>query len=128
MQIGGMVVWWYSGGLARTAQRVFLRIDGLIDYFSIGLLLKTLFSPFRQISAGRVDGPLNIKLQAFFDNIVSRVVGAAVRTIVLIAGTAIIASSMVIGLITLILWTVLPLAPIVGLTLTLARFAPWVIL
>ncbi len=36
------------------------------DFFSVGLLLKTLFNPFRQISAAPVGGDLSVQLSAFF--------------------------------------------------------------
>lgn len=48
--------------------------------FSVGLLLKTLFNPFRQISAAPVGGAAPVQLSAFFDKLFSRAVGMVVRS------------------------------------------------
>jgi hypothetical protein len=96
-----------------------------MDYFSIGLLLKTLFSPFRQISAGQVRGPLAVQMRAFFDRLISRLIGAMVRITIMIVGLVAIFFSVIIGVIGLILWAFIPLLPIVGLILWLIGWMPW---
>ncbi len=111
--------WWYTDGWARKAHNVRGRIDGALDYFSISLLLKTLFSPFRQISAGRVDGPLNIKMRAFVDRLFSRVIGAVVRTLIIIIGLVTILITVVIGAVWLLVWALMPLLPILGVYLSI---------
>lgn len=111
--------WWYTDGWARKARGVQARIDGALDYFSINLLFKTLFSPFRQISAGRVDGPLNIKLRAFVDRLFSRVIGAVVRTLIIFIGLITILLVVVIGLVWLLVWSLMPLLPILGVYLSI---------
>lgn len=99
-----------------------------MDYFSIDLLVKTLFSPFRQISAGSVDGPVGLKLRAFFDKLISRIIGGIVRTIVLVIGLVTIILGLVIGVVYLALWAVIPLLPIAGLVLMLTGWVPWTII
>ena len=111
--------WWYGDGWRRRARIVSMQIDGVIDYFSIDLLLKTLFSPFRQISAGKVDGPLGVQLRAFADRIISRVIGAMIRTVLLIFGLIAIASQVLFGGIILLVWVFIPLLPFVGAVLAL---------
>ena len=54
----GVYFWWYSTGWKKLIERVRESLLNVYDYFSLGLLLKTLFAPWRQISAGRVRGPL----------------------------------------------------------------------
>ena len=128
MQIVGLLSWWYSGGIVRTVRRIWVRLDGLMDLFSIGLLLKTLFAPFRQISAGKIDGPIGIQVRAFFDNLISRIIGAIVRTMVLIAGAFTITFSVIVSLFLIVLWILVPLLPIVGLVMMLTGYAPWTII
>lgn len=111
--------WWYSDGWRRQVQSIANRLDGSIDYFSFDLLLKTLFAPFRQISAGRVDGPLEVKLRALVDKLFSRIIGAFIRTILLIIGAVVIAVQVLLGLVVLIGWALIPLLPIAGIILTL---------
>ncbi len=111
--------WWYTDGWRQRAKRVALRLDGMIDYFSMDLLLKTLFAPFRQISAGRVDGPLGVKLRAMVDKLFSRIIGAFVRMLIMAVGLVAITLQVLIGLLVLLGWALLPLLPIVGVVLSL---------
>jgi len=110
--------WWYTDGWRQRAQRVAGRLGGTIDYFSMDLLLKTLFSPFRQISAGRVDGPLEVKLRALIDKLFSRIIGAFVRLLILVVGVVAITLHVIIGGLILLIWAALPLLPIIGLILS----------
>lgn len=125
MAIVGIFWWWYGAGWKLAFDRAVLRIAGLYDYFSIDLLLKTLFSPFRQISAGGVDGPINIKIRAFFDQLLSRIIGAIVRLIVIAIGSLTLLLSIIFAVVYLLGWAILPLAPIAGLILALAGWMPW---
>ena len=94
-----------------------MRLDGLIDYFSIDLLAKTLFAPFRQDGAGRVDGPLEVKFRAFLDKLISRILGAIIRMAILLIGLVSIALYVVWSALMLALWFVVPLLPLAGLVL-----------
>lgn len=96
------------------------------DFFSIDLLVKTLFAPFRQISAGHVQGPMAVQLRAFADRLVSRVIGAIVRLIMLVIGViAIVLQALLAGVI-LLGWLLVPLLPLVGLMLFIFEVrAPW---
>ena len=110
--------WWYGEGWIRQVDRVKERLARSYDYFSFSLILKTLFSPFRQISAGSVDGPLNVKFRAFIDRLVSRFVGAMVRIFVLVIGVISIIFSAVFGICYLILWPLIPAFPLIGFAMT----------
>lgn len=109
--------WWYGDGWRGRVQRVSVRLDGTIDYFSIGLLAKTLFAPFRQISAGRVDGSIGVQMRALVDKLVSRVIGALVRTIILIVGGIAIGLQIVVSGVLLLAWGLVPLLPLAGIVL-----------
>lgn len=110
--------WWYTDGLRQRVRQIANQLGGTIDYFSMDLLLKTLFSPFRQISAGSVDGPLEVKLRALVDKLFSRVIGAFIRLILLVIGIVSILLLTVIGGLLLIMWVLVPLLPIIGLVLS----------
>lgn len=88
-----------------------------LDTFSIGLLLRTLFSPFRQISAGGVRGPLGVKLRAWFDRLVSRFVGAGVRIIVIGIGVVYLLLVIIVGVVRFLAWPLIPLLPIIAVLL-----------
>lgn len=125
MFVVGILSWWYGAGWRQRFTMLKERLANTMDYFSIDLLAKTLFSPFRQISAGRVDGSLSVKLQAFFDRLVSRVIGAMVRFTMIIVGTGAILTHSIIGALTLIIWAIVPLFPLIGILLFISGWIPW---
>lgn len=97
----------------------------MIDYFSIGLLVRTLFNPFRQISAGGVRGPLGVQIQAFFDRVISRCIGAMIRIVIIVVGAIGLTLCALIGSVTLIGWAFVPLVPLAGCVLWLLGWIPW---
>lgn len=119
MLLLSLVRWWYGDGWRERAGMVKNRLAGTMDYFSIELLIGTLFSPFRQISAERVDGPLGVKLRAFADKLISRVIGAFIRLLILVVGLVTIALQVLFSGIVLIGWAFVPLLPMVGLVMML---------
>ncbi len=125
MFVIGILGWWYSRGWALRVAKVKDGLSGLMDYFSIDLLLKTLFSPFRQISAGKVRGPLGVQMRAFFDRLTSRMIGAMVRLTMIIVGSLALIFYGLFSLLMLIIWAVIPLLPIIGLALWLIGWVPW---
>lgn len=116
--------WWYGDGWRQRVQFIAGRLDGTIDYFSFDLLLKTLFAPFRQISVGRVDGPLEVKLRALVDKLFSRVIGAFIRSIILLVGAIAIGLQVVMSLLLLVGWGLVPLLPVIGVGMTLLGWTP----
>jgi hypothetical protein len=125
MFIVGILGWWYGAGWKQRARMLGERLAATADYFSIDLLLKTLFSPYRQISAGKVQGSLNVQMRAMFDRLLSRIIGAMIRLVMIIAGTVGLLLYVVFGAIWLLLWGVIPLLPIVGVVLFLSGWVPW---
>jgi hypothetical protein len=125
MLIMGIVSWWYGAGWRQRATMLREKIASTVDYFSIDLLLRTLFSPFRQISAGKVDGPIGVQMRAFSDRLISRLIGGMVRSFMIVIGVLSIIIYSVIGTCVLLLWAIIPLTPIIGLVLFLIGWAPW---
>lgn len=125
MVMWGMMAWWYTEGWRQCAWRVKERLEATFDFFSIDLLLRTLFSPFRQISAGQVRGPLNIQMRAFFDRLISRCIGLIVRVMMIVVGSLTIGCSLLAGGILLAAWAVVPLMPLLGLVLWVMGWMPW---
>lgn len=119
-----LLSWWYSAGWADFLHRSGATLANLMDFFSIDLLFKTLFSPFRQISAGSAkSASLDVKFRMFIDRLVSRFIGAIVRTFVIIAGILCIGVVAIINLAFIILWPALPLLPVAGIILTILGVA-----
>lgn len=124
MFLVGMISWWYGSGWKGQLRRVRDRLAATASYFSIGQLLATLFSPFRQISAGNVDGSAAVQLRAFFDKTLSRVIGAIVRLFTILAGIISLLFQSIFEFIILVIWLLLPVFPIVGLIIFAIGWAP----
>ena len=125
MVIYSLLRWWYGEGLLKQLQIGKQRVATTADYFSIALLAKTLFSPFRQISAGNVRGPIGVQLRAWLDRLVSRMVGATIRSFTIIAGLVALGVSFVMVGVRVAGWAALPVLPALGLLLALGGVMPW---
>ena len=113
-----LIQWWYGDGWRQQARKTSSRFLAMADFFSIALLLKTLFQPYRQISAGKVNGSLDERLRALGDKLISRMIGAMIRLGILIVGMIAILLQGLIGGVLLCLWALVPVLPIVGLIMT----------
>jgi hypothetical protein len=118
-----LLSWWYGAGWGRTLKRVVERVDNVLAFFSVGTLFRTLFAPFRQISAGRVQGPMNVQFKAFTDRLFSRFVGAFMRGLLIGVGFFSALFVGIFGLLQLLIWPLVPLLPIVGLIAWIAGWA-----
>jgi hypothetical protein len=125
MFIVGILGWWYTTGWKQRAIMLKERLRGTVDYFSIDLLLKTLFAPFRQISAGKVSGSLNVQLRALFDRLLSRIIGAVVRLMMIVIGTVVIIFHSALGMVWLLAWGIIPFLPFLCLYFFMAGWQPW---
>lgn len=125
MFIVGILSWWYGPGWRQRASRLGEHLRSNMDYFSIDLLLRTFFSPFRQISAGKVNGPLGVQMRALLDRIISRIIGAMIRFTMIIVGSIAIGFHGILGSVFLLLWAFIPLLPIIGIILFVTGWIPW---
>jgi len=87
-----------------------------LDYFSIPLLIKTLFSPWRRYAQSYGKG-LNIGryFEAFVFNMMSRLIGAILRFFLILVGLLVEIFIFFIGAGILLIWLLLPLLLIGGL-------------
>lgn len=99
--------WWYTKGWFSFGKKVIDRIGYLIQVFSIPILLKTLFAPWKRITTNPGKS-IAEKLRALLDNLVSRIIGFLTRTIVIITSIIIILITAIVGLILFIIWPLLP--------------------
>ena len=114
------VQWWYGRGLKEYALGFLDGLRDAADFFSIRLLIRNLFAPFRQIAATSRDHlPLTARLQAWFDLLISRLVGATIRFLLLVIGTVFIICRAALGLVVMILWPLLPLLIVYSVMLSI---------
>lgn len=126
MFIVGLLGWWYGAGWRERMRIIGMRLLRIFDFFSLDLLAKTWFSPFRQIGTEQAQGGgLPEQLRAFGDRLVSRMIGGVVRTLMIIIGTLILIGMTIAGVIEGILWVVVPLLPVVGVILFAIGWVPY---
>ena len=113
MLLIGLFSWWYGAGWLQLGQRVLTRIGNTMDFFSIGILFKSLFAPFKQLSVGRVQGSVETQLRAWGDLQISRVIGALVRLAVIAFGLVATILLSVVGVLLLFLWPLVPILPLI---------------
>lgn len=125
MFLVGILSWWYGRGWLGQWRRILDRWRATIEFFSIGQLLSTLFSPFRQISAGgsNASNPAEA-LRAFFDQLTSRVIGSIVRLFTILAGCVVIIFQVIYELFIMVAWWFLPALPVVGFILLAVGWVP----
>ncbi len=112
--------WWYGSGWLWCLRQGKQQISGLVEQFSVTTLLKTLGAPWKQIiSRPNQQSGLDAKFRALIDNMVSRIVGFCVRSIVLIAAGLLILLWAFLGFIAVFIWPVIPLAPVILLLATM---------
>lgn len=116
--------WWYGAGFKARALLVYERLVRTYDYFSIDLLAKTLFAPFRQISAGSVRGPLAVKWRAFVDKLISRMIGGMIRLVVMVIGCVWLGVLSLMGFVVLVGWLLVPILPVIGFVAMISGWVP----
>lgn len=124
MFLVGLFTWWYGGGWKGQLLRVRDRLQATLDFFSIPQLLKTFFSPFRQISAGKTSGATGVVIRAFFDKLLSRVIGSVIRFFTIIFGVVVLLAQLVYEALIVIFWLLLPLFPAIGLIMMIVGWVP----
>lgn len=96
------------------AWRNFLKFN--LNYFSIPLLMRTLFSHWRRYSMSYGKGfDIGRYFEAFVFNMMSRGIGAILRIFLILIGLLVQTFIILAGTIVFISWLILPLLLIIGL-------------
>lgn len=105
------LLWHYSEGLRYYISRWLSYFDWIIHYFSLTLLIKTLFSPWKRLII--VDNKPGFNFKRFFEaitfNIISRVIGAIIRLSLFCVGLVLIIIVYLGGIAGLLMWLAIPL-------------------
>ncbi len=111
--------WFYEGGLHGLLELEKRYISFLWRFFSIGEMATTLFYPWhRDVTPKTWRGLHPVRaLEVLADNIISRLLGAIIRCLVMISGLIMIFVALLLGLIVLISWVSFPLLTLALITL-----------
>lgn len=110
MFLVGLLSWWYGRGFVETLQRMKRLILRTYDLFSIDILTRTLFVPFRQIVAPEN----NSWIAKVIDGFISRGVGFFIRISMVIIGSVVLILAVVYSVCVAFGWLLLPLVPFIA--------------
>lgn len=110
-----LISWWYSRGWGVFLSGLKKRLGDTFDTFSIGEMFRTLFKPYRQISAG-TDGTA---ISNAVDKLISRFVGMFARLTLIIAGVMVLIFEGLAGVIVAVVWPVVPVLPVFGIIMAI---------
>ena len=110
-------LWHYTEGRRNLIRIWEDYLDFFWNYFSIGRFLRTLLSPWRRdVARVMARGPHPILfLQALLENIVTRILGAIVKSLVIIGGLIVETVALFLGFFLLIIWLLIPVAFMISL-------------
>ena len=125
MLLMSLFSWWYSDGLKKELVYLAHAMGASLDFFSIGLLIKTLFAPFRQIDAGQaMQAPVDIQVRMFFDRLLSHIIGAVMRLVLIVVGAATLTVQLVGSVAAMAIYLLLPLLPVIGVAMYALGWTP----
>lgn len=103
------IVWHYSKAIRELCNILLNFIWFFYNFFSIPLLLKTFFTPFKRLDE-KAEGGLNISVwfEAFVVTNLMRLVGILLRTILIFLGALMILLTVLCGAIVLVTWILAP--------------------
>jgi hypothetical protein len=100
--------WWYGPGWMLAFRRISVRTQNVAMAFSVPILLRTLFSPWKRIVTSGAKS-LDAKFRAAIDNLVSRTVGFTVRCLVLITAAIMTGGTFAGSIFIAVVWPLVPL-------------------
>ena len=101
-------LWWYGKGWRSVWQNSLHLTAGIAKAFSVGVLLRTLFAPWKRIIAAP-GGSIDEKIRGLIDNLTSRAVGFFVRIGALGGAFIAVSFSIAAGIVAVASWPMVPL-------------------
>ena len=116
--------WWYTDGWRSAFRAITAKSSVVLADFSVPILLRTLFEPWKQIRSYAAPGSaINGKMQALMDNTFARTFGFIIRSNIIFYASIIAAFVAIANGVIALLWPVIPLLPLVFLIVGVASYA-----
>lgn len=112
--------WWYAQEPSLLWQAVRVITKKTFYSFSVGLLIRTLFDPWKRDVLSAQNASLDVRIRIMFENLMTRLIGAIVRFFTIIAG---LISTIIVFLILLAIFIVWLLLPIIIIYLLYSGFS-----
>lgn len=105
--------WWYGQGWALLIRNMRRRLVMTSNVFSVPILVRTLFAPWRKIITYGGAG-ISSQIHTAADNLISRLVGFVVRLLVLFTAGVSLVVVLLLAVLEIVGWPLLPLT-VIGL-------------
>lgn len=102
--------WHYTSGLRQIIETYFYAIGLIVHYFSLGVLITSLASPWHRLLIRNSSPGFNLNrwFQQLSFNIISRCIGFVIRIILEIIGLLFLTPVVIFGFITVLFWIIFP--------------------
>lgn len=104
--------WWYGDGLIRFWQAIQIMTEKVYSFFSITLLLRTIFDPWKRDAYYIENAAIDIRIKIWFNNLISRVIGFIIRLFTIFAGLVVTSVFFIFLIVILLGWVFLPIVVI----------------
>lgn len=101
--------WWYGEGLVNFWQAIGIMTEKIFSFFSIKLLLRTLFDPWKRDAYHVENASLDIRMRIWLNNLISRFIGFIIRIFTIFLGLAATILFFAFFLALLCTWVLLPI-------------------
>ena len=106
--------WWYVQGWQEAAKALLGTIKRLSGVFSVDLLLRTLFSPWKQtVNVAGPNTSIQLRMKWWIGNQVSRFIGFIIRSSTLVVAALGLLIVSILGGGVLLVWPFVPVASVV---------------
>lgn len=116
--ISGYLTWWFHQGWHEAWQRAVRWLISIADFFSVDILIKTWFAPWKNDVLSSQNMALSDKTKIWEQNFASRFFGFLIRTAVIFVALIVLAFSTIGLTLLLVGWFLAPfliiLLPIIG--------------
>jgi hypothetical protein len=101
-------MWYYTRGFVDVLAVWFNFMWFITHFFSIPLLLRTLFSPWKRMTDDGKPRSIEAYMEAFVMNVMSRIFGAIVRTTIILVGIMALCLGVIALVTMLVFWLFAP--------------------
>jgi len=107
--------WWYGRGVLDFLNFLKAVLIKIVDIFSVRLLLRTFFAPWKRDTASIAGLPLNLMLRVILFNLISRLIGMFIKTIIFLLFVLVALIFIFLAVFLFLVWIFLPLIILAGL-------------
>lgn len=108
--LNSYLLWWYGKGIEVSASVFVTIIHKIADFFSLRILVRTWFAPWKNDTLSAQRGSLSDKFKIWQLNMATRFIGFFVRTFIIAFGLIVIASCVIFAVALELIYLAMPIS------------------